>query len=363
MRIKQEYIYSLDENQCLVSAIDAIKGKKYYCPFCGTEMIVRQGKIRKWHFAHKADVHNCSYESYLHKLAKIRIRECFNNSPQFIIGLNYSVSCEVEDCPVGSLDSCNWNEYKEINLKEYYDKCEEEVVIGNYRADLLITHTKFINRGPILIEICVTHKSTTDKINSGYRIIEIPIKSEEDIERIISVAAIKDNSANPEEYEEYNEQPQFFNFNCSLRKEPSKEYQAPKSVFWIRPNGEFVLIQNTDFGSELHCLSKNATEVMNSIFRIESKDRISWADIFYELAKSGLGLRYCGMCKYYKEYYSFLLFNTRLCILYKAKGTPQYPKQLHAKECPYYRQKDFVEEVKYNEFRGNYKVTINNPNS
>ena len=34
-------------------------------------MIAKQGKIRQWHFAHKALSPNCSYESYLHSLAKV----------------------------------------------------------------------------------------------------------------------------------------------------------------------------------------------------------------------------------------------------------------------------------------------------
>lgn len=31
----------------------AIKGEKYFCPFCNDEMIVKKGKIIAWHFAHK----------------------------------------------------------------------------------------------------------------------------------------------------------------------------------------------------------------------------------------------------------------------------------------------------------------------
>lgn len=37
-----------------VDVRNAIKGEIYYCPCCGSELIVKQGLCKQWHFAHKS---------------------------------------------------------------------------------------------------------------------------------------------------------------------------------------------------------------------------------------------------------------------------------------------------------------------
>ncbi|MBO4692439.1 MAG: hypothetical protein J5604_06650 [Bacteroidales bacterium] len=67
-----------DENRNIVLAKEAIKekGKKYFCPECGKELIYKNSgktgpKTRRPHFAHKGDgEHNCSSESVLHSVFK-----------------------------------------------------------------------------------------------------------------------------------------------------------------------------------------------------------------------------------------------------------------------------------------------------
>ena len=88
MMTKQDYSFALDHNQCVINIKDALKGEDFYCPCCGAVMIAKQGKKNRWHFAHKGNLGNCSYETYLHKIAKARIRECFYNSLNFMIELS-----------------------------------------------------------------------------------------------------------------------------------------------------------------------------------------------------------------------------------------------------------------------------------
>lgn len=52
----------LDEHNNIVNAVDAIKGKKYTCPCCHEELILKQGKYIDWHFAHKSDT-NCNIDN------------------------------------------------------------------------------------------------------------------------------------------------------------------------------------------------------------------------------------------------------------------------------------------------------------
>lgn len=70
MILKQDYTYAIDGESHLINVTEAVKGNNYYCPSCGEIMIPRQGSIRRWHFAHKGNLRNCSYETYLHKVAK-----------------------------------------------------------------------------------------------------------------------------------------------------------------------------------------------------------------------------------------------------------------------------------------------------
>ena len=48
-------IIALDENQCRVVASKAKKGSNYFCQGCGNPLCLKQGKIRRPHFAHLSD--------------------------------------------------------------------------------------------------------------------------------------------------------------------------------------------------------------------------------------------------------------------------------------------------------------------
>ena len=55
-------------------------GAKYYCPECGSELILRQGTKNIWHFAHKDDNGVCVFRKYdnesaPHKMMKKTIKE------------------------------------------------------------------------------------------------------------------------------------------------------------------------------------------------------------------------------------------------------------------------------------------------
>lgn len=63
-----------DETGCLVSVEFAIPGRQYFCPACGTLLILRRGTIKVPHFAHKpSDV--CNQETIVHKTAKLIVQQ------------------------------------------------------------------------------------------------------------------------------------------------------------------------------------------------------------------------------------------------------------------------------------------------
>ena len=59
------------------------RAEHYYCVGCGEEMSAVLGDKREHHFRHK-EAH-CSWESYLHKLGKKRLKERFDSQKEFII--------------------------------------------------------------------------------------------------------------------------------------------------------------------------------------------------------------------------------------------------------------------------------------
>lgn len=351
MVVKQDYSYSMDKDLHLVNVIDAIKGNDYYCPCCGKTMIPRQGSKRRWHFAHKGSLVDCSYETYLHKVAKKRICECFNKSQRFTVSFQPKSTCAIVECPLGASQPCSWNSTKVFDLKKYYDHCEEEVAIDKFRADLMISNQSN-NTPPVLIEIYVTHKSTEEKLNSSHRIIEIHIESEEDIEQIVSSASIIEDDVDVNHWrKEQDRKIRFYNFKADSYEVPNTIHQAYKFRFWIDSKGYFKFDEIEDYDESVKCLSLNPPEIENSRFRIESKSPIGRDFAFWKLSESGLGIRYCTMCKFYRmnDYYM-----RSMCILYKSKGTKQFPMPSNAINCPHFKQIDYLRddrlfEINYNQ--------------
>ena len=67
-------------------------------------MLKRCGNIRAWHFAHDYRYENdvnkeCSYESYLHAFAKLRLKQWFEESESIILHYQQSMACKyAKDC-------------------------------------------------------------------------------------------------------------------------------------------------------------------------------------------------------------------------------------------------------------------------
>lgn len=336
------YSYALDNENHLINAAEAEKGPDYFCPSCGEKMILRKGKQRRPHFAHKVNTEHCSYETYLHEIAKKQICKCFNESSEFTIKFSTKTTCAVSECPLRTESPCIWSSLKEFNLKQYYNICKEEVAFDGFRADLLLS-PKNTNHPPVIIEIWVTHKSTEAKLHSNYRIIEIQIESEDDIKQIVDKASIIESGYKT----------RFYNFKGDSHDIPNNAEQAFKHQFWIDNRGWF------QFNNYSKCLTPNTPEIANSIFRIESKYQISETLAFQKLTESGLDIKYCPMCRFYR-YNDF--YERCMCILYKSKETDQFPMLSKAMVCPYYKQLNFFQDSMTN-FDQECKITIrkNNP--
>lgn len=333
---KQYYCYAIDKDGVLTNVHNAVKGREYFCPYCNSPMIPRQGAIRKWHFAHKPDSSfPCNYESYLHKLAKLQMKNSFDNSKQFFITFRQKFICSVDDCPINFKEKCTWYDYKSYDLKEVYDTCSIEKGINGFIADLILSDSTKQDKSPILVEICVSHKSTIEKINSGLRIIEIKIESEEDISGIIGSNEISQIGS------DYID---FYNFKMRSVLPPLK-HQPNKFTLWI-DNAKKIHQNN---GHPLGCLSRVPIETNDILFRIDAGFPINYEFAFAQIAKTSINLRYCYMCKFYKFVKQE---GTNICVFHRYSPLYKFPNVAEANTCSHYSVKEYKHNLYYNDTEG-----------
>lgn len=190
---RMEQHYAVSKGGVLVHINEAHGSKEdCFCPYCGDRMIKRCGNIRTWHFAHKyRDDKKCSYESYLHAFAKLKLKQWFEESTSLTLHYQQPISCQfVKDCIWRKYgDECSRLDEKSIDLKKHLTCCSVEETIHTddamFRADLLWSNPDN-TKNDILVEIKVTHECTQKKKESQKRIIEFEVHSEEDVEYIVA---------------------------------------------------------------------------------------------------------------------------------------------------------------------------------
>ncbi|MDE6206961.1 MAG: hypothetical protein K2M55_04055 [Muribaculaceae bacterium] len=357
------HLHALNRDNHLIHINDAQKGKEhsYTCPACGAPMIPKQGKKQAWHFAHKADKENCCAETYLYKVAKLRIKQCFEESSSFIIKPAQRVICNVEDCPVGRLKPCEWEkEGSPINLKENYDTCVIDAMSDKFHADLLIVSKSNENIPPILINISVSTTYCEPCAVTDYKKINLHISSEEDLLEIVGKATISETIKEPEQrnpYDNDNEEYEeseldedisiptiFYNFDDTpVFERPDEKHQAYKHSWWIKPNYGYQSDEPSVFYGSGRCLSSNISSIENSVFCIQARYKINRDFAFKILAQINIGIRYCPMCEFYEW---------NRCT--ENPPCPTYADKYEAQKCKFFKQKiDKTEEIP------EYKVYIN----
>lgn len=354
MSDKIKYSYAKNENGDIVNIEDAKKGEKYFCIGCGDEMIVRLGGVRVHHFSHKSN-NNCNEETYLHKLAKRKIVDLFNSSDEFFIEycvLKYEVCASSEICELENMNRCR-DEVEDISyvprrfdLKQFYDLAEEEKNIGDFVADVLITNSNNHQRLPILIEVCVTHSCSEQKISSGYKIIEIKIGSESDVVKLTN--EIKSSYAS------------FYSFKIDAEVVKS-EFCVITSRFFLYSNGKSKLV-DTYSNSKTNCRTQCKVEY-NSVLEVEwVKDsigingRMAWLIGLSKAIELGYSISDCMLCKY-----SQFSFDNRpkplVCLGYQKLHTARCPNRDYAKQCKFYKV-DYARIEEANLCMKKYKVKV-----
>ncbi|WP_298107354.1 hypothetical protein [uncultured Bacteroides sp.] len=324
-----KYQYAYDETGKLVSINDYTKEDSrlhsYKCIGCGCELLPRAigSKSRKAHFYHKTLI-DCSGETYIHKLGKLLIKRKFDTSVSFLVSYPVSKECNKTSCTLRN-SRCEINHEPEIiDLKKYYDTCSEEASVGGFVADLLLTNSQKPDMPPVLIEICVTHPCEDEKRNSGLRIIELTLKTEQDVVEIVDKNIIEEPlfCLNKKKSVEF----------ISFKRHQILPMQVEVSRYIFRPffmeNGNLTKISCKNAGYKLF---KDSLVELNIANTIEPNDANILIPLLWMLKNKKL--RRCLICKFYN---ATMYENNPSCKLSKKYGKPKYPAMVDAEQCRYF---------------------------
>ena len=340
-----KYHYALDENDRLVSIKQAYlernEGHTYHCLGCGAGMIARLGEVRTWHFAHRGDEDRCGTETYLHQLAKRRIKEQFEKESSFMVGYYRDVNCtDIGACPFAKEEECHTYKLETFDLKAFYDTCQEEHAVGDFIADLLLTNSSKPDREPVLIEIQVSHKNTPQKRDSGLRIIEIRLRTEEDIDSLLSAPIVENPEAKYGQVRDV-ETIGFAKFYGFKKKSSVPEPLELRSIqrFYLFRSGKAFVTNMDDLRS---CRKVRSKDNNKAIFEASIDSSYLGDPTPYEFGymaarQSGIEVMTCLFCKYHRSGFEIGVgLNPIFCCLYKRYGTPENPEPQFAQNCGYY---------------------------
>ncbi len=322
------YHYALDEQKHIVD-IDEVtpiyrEQHTFHCLSCGAEMIAKLGDINAHHFAHKVGTENCGLETYLHKLGKRLLKYKFDNSEKFLVEYNQIQKCSKHvDCLFYKAKRCKQETLVSFDLKEYYDTCTEEKAYQGYVADLLLESREHPQRPPVFIEIFVTHECTTKKYASGNKIIEVEVKSDEQLKRIVQRPLSELNYV------------RFIGFNRE-NKTPVELAVQETTRFILYPSGAAYVYNIDDLIScNVGRLKSNSLLELNfePWFFSESIYNMGYVTAL----KMGYNVKVCNLCKYFRISVDIWSDDPKFCCLSKKYGTPRHPKSTDAQNCKYYR--------------------------
>lgn len=340
-----KYQYAYDENQHLISIADVTeenrKEHQYVCIGCGNPLLPRaiKSQCRRPHFYHKQDV-SCSGETYLHKLAKRMFKERFDRAEHFRITYCVNKICSVKGCALRNIqcriDDCTIT----VDLKQYYDTCQEEVPINGFVADILLTNSKKNDLPPILVEVCVSHPCEPEKRNSRLKIIELNVQSEEDIKALLGRNHLKDERRSMFE-PTVSGVAEFISFKRNL---PEK-LQVPIARYVLVDDDShqtgYITFQPC---SKAQYKIRTDAKELNIYRTFKTSREINYYEAALRWLYDKYRIKRCNLCKFYyaTDYEQF-----PSCRLWKKCGTPMYPYMQEAESCRCFRLEEIYPKSDY----------------
>lgn len=317
------YSYALGPGDSIIYISNAIKGEYYKCPFCDAPLIIKEGKIKAKHFSHRAGSTSCTYESYLHSLAKRRIAEWFNSERVFEISILTKRRCEKFDNCLWQHDEytssyfCEEESFRKFSIKQYYDEITPEIMYKGFRADLLLSSRNTAYE-PVFIEICINHPCEQQKIDSGIRIIEINLQTERELDSIVQAGILQEHIG----------QVSFYNFQRIAEQKITEGMKLNKFILLKSMNG-FCVTNQVDCRSYIQRHPSAIFEITYDY--LASKTYVHPFIFGWTMAyKYNSNARNCFLCKYHKQNG---LYAQWLCCLYKKLNIDKHCKSNQAINC------------------------------
>jgi hypothetical protein len=293
MESNAQYAYAYDGSRNLVF-VNSLKrssagSEVYICLGCGKPLIPVLGEKRIKHFRHKTD-DNCSLETYLHLLGKEYFRQeytrCLNDQRPFNITLNETWTCTHYEAVVGY--SCDLEIPAEYDLTRHFTDVYLEQRDGQFIPDLLLTNAR---NDKLYVEIYVTHESSIEKRESGFRIIEIHLSTEADLEVIRSCNLTDD-------YDSVS----FYNFNTSKTGKPCKgNCQTKYPVFIVWGTGR-CLLSKKKLGEIANIKQNGNLAYLRIIKEYDYTDSLIFTREAILAYKEKAPIKNCLLCSYYRTF-------------------------------------------------------------
>jgi hypothetical protein len=291
-------------------------------------MIPRQGDNNTWHFAHKGK--ECDYDHYLHTIAELRIEEWYNKTDKVSIRFPNEVVCPNHSNCIFYQEgySCRRESTDTNDLKKYWPKCELEpeykIKEEIFFPDLLCKDKADKGR-PLFIEVCVTHPCELSKLNTGVRIIEFFIKSEDDIDLITKrIIAPSDKIV-------------YHNFQKSTKLGERKDFGQilNKVVVYenFRAGVNKISCKNIDQRQGLLELTVDSSLDLQELYKYGSSFCIAQA-LAYKYIPNYRSCYVCVNCR--KSYGQYI------CVAHSPEGSLSYCKNNDARQCSFFKPDESI---------------------
>lgn len=314
-----QYPFALDENEELVAIESIQKGTRkeqtYHCPSCGGIMTPRLGDVYTHCFAH-GENQSCGVESYIHATAKRILKNLFNDKTKpFRIGFTQEYYCSNRlKCHEDQTNCYCLPEHVEFDLHDYYTEAFEESGEKLSGDEQRFTPDVVLRNGApsekdLFLEVYYKNKSSRQKRNSKFRIIEIRIRSFVDLKRLFETSCFNEG-----------DDICFYNFKKETGVSPERIAQAwmenaeenghPIEPFLppckrshdfkkkISPFRRFILYKSGKTYDE-GCFESDSFKQMHSALAEVLYDKRLINDPLWLLATMNPRFRYCQLCANY----------------------------------------------------------------
>jgi len=328
----------------------------FYCLGCGGDMNARLGVKKSHHFYHTSGT-DCGFgESDLHRYAKKMLRKKFQSNPPFPVKLVQNVSCGIRCLFFKDGDGgCQVKRLMDYDLKSFgYDTIEEEKEVeGGFVADLLISDSS--GRNPdILLEVCVSHQIGERKEKSGLRIIEVPIRNEEDLHVYLDGAI---SEAEPNEYRAriLSRSPRFYGFKRDVQSEECLNARyLPVASMLLDNSIECTEIEHNICCSKIKDLSCCPDELLKVVFNPDTL--ISFQKnlgnfIRMVAVKEGIPVKNCKICHNGVPYKTYDYNRPVRCLVADDNNMETFPLHWSAIECEHFSlSKDTIADFEHRKY-------------